>query len=298
MATMTQFAGLDIRSVDAMAADYGRWLIHGPQGSGKTTLAATIAEVGPTLFVDLTGEKGLRSVQGVPYSHNITIVRPPSIKDLDDLFWALAKGGHPYRAVVIDSLTAAQKMTMRFLLGHDETAVREIRQGTAPADIRTWGQALDVMTDMATFWFGLADAQREHPIHVVMTAQTKIVEDENNDTRYIPDVQKGALSILLAAPDYILYTDVEENLDHLSDDSVPPVTHIVRFGANPQYRTKARLPFVLRGKVPPILGRKRSTSLTDLSRALGIGGVPAAAAPSTTAKSAAAGVASTKEESK
>src|SRR5699024_9526656 len=89
-------------------------------------------------------------------------------------------GDHDFNARVLDSLTSIQKMTMRFLLGHDETAVREIKQGTAPADIRTWGQALDIMIDTATFWFGLADGDRKKPMHVVMTAQTKITEDENS----------------------------------------------------------------------------------------------------------------------
>lgn len=271
--------GLTPRDVAAMGEDYGRWLIHGPQGSGKTVLASTIAECGPTLFIDLTGEKGIRSFRGAPYEKNIKIVRPVSVTALDDVFWALAAGDHPYKAVVVDSLTAVQKMTMRFLLGHDETAVREIRQGTAPADIRTWGQALDVMTDTATFWYGLADAGRPQPVHVVMTAQTKPVEDENTGMVVrTPDVQKGALSITLAAPDYIVYTDVEENIDHLADDSLPPVTHIVRFGANPNYRTKARLPYGLRDKIPPVLGRQTPPNLTTLSRVLGIGGIPAAKA--------------------
>ena len=48
------------------------------------------------------------------------------------MFWALDKGGHGYKAVVLDSLTALQKMTMRYLTGASETAVREIKQGTAP----------------------------------------------------------------------------------------------------------------------------------------------------------------------
>lgn len=270
------FSGLSTTAVDGMRSDYGRWLIHGPQGSGKTSLAASIAEMGPTLFVDLTGEKGIRSIQAAPWSKNITVVRPSSVTELDDLFWTLNKGGHPYTAVVIDSLTALQKMTMRFLLGHDETAVREIRQGTSPADIRTWGQALDVMTDTATFWYGLADGNRDHPMHVVMTAQTKVTEDEMSGTSLrAPDVQRGALSIILATPDYILYTDVEENMEHLSDESQPPVTHIVRFGANPEYRTKARLPYNLRGKIPSVLGRKNAATLMQLSKVLGIGGVPA-----------------------
>lgn len=267
--------GVEIFDSEEIPEDRGRWLIHGPQGAGKTTLASTIAEAGKTLFVDFTGEKGIRSFKGATYSKNIDIARPSSITALDDLFWQLNEGNHDYQAVVIDSLTAVQKMTMRYLLGHDETAVREIKQGTAPADIRTWGQALDIMVDTATFWFGLADGNRKTPMHVVMTAQTKINEDESGNVSRMPDVQKGALSITNAAPDYIVYCDVEDNMDHLADDSEPPVNHIVRFGSHPGYRTKARLPYTLRGKLPPILGRKSQTSLVQLSRVLGIGGIPA-----------------------
>ncbi len=264
--------------------DWFRVLIHGPQGSGKTTLASTIADLGPTLFLDLVGEKGTRSYQGTPWEKNITPARPDSATALDDTYWWLASGDHPFKAVVLDSLTATQKMTMRFMLGHSETAVREIRQGTAPADQRTWGQTLDIMTDLATFWFGLADGNREHPMHVVMTAQTKVTEDEDSGTmRRTPDVQKGALSITLAAPDYILYTDLEEDMDHPGEDGSATFRHIVRFGANPEYRTKARLPYRLWGKLPSIMGRSRQLTLPALGRTLGVGGVPRQAAGPQTA---------------
>lgn len=287
MASSSPVPGVQFMSSEELPSDYGRFLIFGNQGSGKTRLASTVAEAGKTLFIDLTGEKGTRSFKGAPYEKNITVARPSSITALDDLFWWLNKGDHDFVAVVIDSLTAVQKMAMRFLLGHDETAVREIRQGTAPADMRTWGQALDVMVDTATFWYGLADGNRPKPMHVVMTAQTKTTEDEASQVvSRTPDVQKGAISIVLAAPDYILFTEVEENVDHLADESLPPVNHVVRFGSHPGYRTKARLPFPLQGKIPPILGRKSPVSLVQLSRALGIGGIPAA--PKTTAPKATA----------
>ena len=273
-------AGLDMAGADEQKPDCGRWLIHGEQGSGKSTLASTIASVGPTLFIDMVGEKGTRSFQGAPYAKNITVARPTSITMLDDIFWELNKGGHGFKAVVIDSLTSVQKMVMRFLLGHDETAVREIKQGTAPADIRTWGQALDIMQDTATFWYGLADGNRSDPMHVVMTAQTKVTENEvTGESTRNPDVQKGALSIVCAAPDYIVYTEVEENMEAMGDDSQPPVNHIVRFGSHPGYRTKARLPYNLRNKMPPILGRQSATDLVQLSRVLGIGGTPAKKKP-------------------
>lgn len=272
-------AGLTPLGVDKLPDDYGRWLIHGPQGTGKTTLASTIAECGKTLFIDLNGEKGVRSFRGASYAKNIEVVRPESVTKLDEVFWALDKGGHGYKAVVIDSLTAVQKSTMRYLLGHDETAVKEIKQGTAPADMRTWGQSLDIMQDIATFFYGLADGTRREPMHVVMTAQTKMTENEEMGTiSRSPDVQKGALSIVLAAPDYVLYTDVEEDMEALGDDTLPQYRHIVRFGAHPGYRTKARIPANLRGKLPAIIGRgKNPPNLTALSRVLQIGGVPAAA---------------------
>lgn len=284
------FAGLETMGVDELPSDYGRWLIHGMQGSGKTTLASTVARLGKTLFIDLVGEKGVRAFQGADYARNIDVIRPTSITSLDDIYWSLAEGGHPYKAVVVDSLTSVQKMAMRYLLGHDETAVKEIKQGVAPADMRTWGQSLDIMVDTATFWYGLADGNRKAPMHVVMTAQSKIIESE--DTGYVtrtPDVQKGALSIVMATPDYVVYTDLEEDMDNQADDGSPVMRNIMRLGADPSYRTKARIPASMRGKVPSVIGRgKNGPDLATLSRVLGIGGVPKEAAKKTATKKAAA----------
>lgn len=292
MTAPTQFAGIPlIGAEDTEQADAGKFLIHGPQGSGKSTLASTIARTGPTLYLDLVGEKGTRSFQGATYAKNISVARPKSVTQLDELFWKLDAGDHPFTAVVIDSVTSLQKMALRFLMGHTETAVREIKQGTAPADMRTWGESLNIMTDTATFWYGLADGNRPNPMHVVMTAQTKV--QENELTGLIsrqPDVQKGALSILLAAPDYTIYTDLEEDLDADSEDG-PVYRHIARFGSNPDYRTKARIPVNLRGKLPTILGRKTPPDLAQLSRVLGLGGAkaPVKAKTSNTQKSADSG---------
>lgn len=272
----TGITGMD-EMPDDESPDYGKWLIHGPQGSGKTTLLSTLGEIGRTLFIDLIGEHGTQSFKGAPWEANIDIRRPHSITALDDMFWVLNSGKHPYDCVGIDSATAVQKMANRFIMGHDESAVREIKQGTAPMDMRSWGQTLDIMTDIATFWFGLADATRDKPLHVGMTAQTKMIENEDTGSMVrTPDVQKGALSLFLAAPAYILYTDVEENMDAIGDETLPKTNHIVRFGSDPAYRIKARVPYNLRGRIPPVLGRKKPTSLAQLSRVLNVGGVPAA----------------------
>ena len=267
---MSTFAGVQLSGLGD-TSDHGKWLIHGPQGAGKSTLASTIAELGPTLYIDLPGEYGTRSFAGTPYGDNIHVVRPDSVTAFDDIYWELAKGNHPYRAVVLDSMTALQKMTMRFMLGHSETAVREIQKNASPADQRTWGQTLNVMTDTATFWYGLANANRPKPLHVVLVSQTKVTEDELGATgTHVPDVQKGALPILMASCDYALYCDFETDFD---DEGEMITKHVVRFGSSSTYRIKARVPVNLRGRIPSVLGRKRPLSLPELSRLLKIGGV-------------------------
>lgn len=273
---MTSFAGLPVLGMDAVGKDWGKWLIHGPQGAGKTWLASSVAEMGRTLFIDLVGEHGVRSFKGSPWEKNVDVIRPTSVTQIDDIYWTLEGGNHPYKAVVLDSLTAMQKMALRYLTGASETAVREISKGMPGTQLQTWGQSLDIMTDTATFWYGLADADKPHPMHVVFTAQTKFRDDDvTGETARVPDVQKGALSITMATPEFVVYCDVEENMDAVSDPSLPPTTHIVRFGSDPAYRIKARLPQNLRDKMPTVLGRKSPVTLGHLSRVLGIGGVPA-----------------------
>src|SRR5690606_40072184 len=97
-------AGLSLMGANDVPNDRGKWNLHGPQGGGKTTLASTIAQLGKTLYVDLLGEKGIRSFKGAPYADNITVVRPTSVQQFDDLFWALDRGEGGFQAVVVDSL--------------------------------------------------------------------------------------------------------------------------------------------------------------------------------------------------
>lgn len=259
--------GLQAFGIDEMPEDRLKVLLIGSQGSGKTYLASSVAEAGPCLFVDLIGEQGPKSFQGTPWAGNVKILRPTTIQQLDDIYWALAKGGHGFKSVVLDSLSAAQKTAMRFLLGHEETAVREIRKGGTSADMRTWGQLLDIMTDLCTFWYGLADGSRPEPMHVIMTSQCKQHDDDEGNSRQYPDVSRGSRAIALACPSYVLYTDQEQVSD---DEGELSSRHIVRLGFDPRFYTKGRIPEHLHGKIPSVLGRGKSLTLGRFANALGI----------------------------
>ena len=280
MSGIGSIAGVELISAESIEVkpDYGRFLLYGKPGSGKSYLSSTIAKLGKTLYVDLVGERGVRSFAGSPWAKNIEIARPTTIQTFDDIFYALEKGDHDYVAVIIDSLTAAQKMAMRFALGQSETAVKEIKKGGATAEFKTWGMTLDIMTDTAIYWNSLADGTRKKPIHVIFTAQVKDVENEFEDTlERIPDVQKGAISQILRPTDYVMYTDTEDS-DEFGPDGEAIPRHIVRFGPHTGYRTKGRVPVHLHGKIPSILGRgKSSPDLVSLGKTLGIGGMGKAA---------------------
>jgi hypothetical protein len=276
MAGVGSIAGLELMNAGTIEdkPDYGRFLLYGKPGSGKSYLASTIAKVGKTLFVDMVGERGVRSFAGSAWAKNIDIARPTTIQTFDDLFYKLDQGDHDYKAVIIDSLTAAQKMAMRFALGQSETAVKEIKKGGATAEFRTWGMTLDIMTDTAIYWNSLADGSRRKPIHVVFTAQLKEVDNEFESTlERVPDVQKGAISQILRPTDYVMFTDTEDSDEFGPDGSAVP-RHIALFGPHTGYRTKGRVPVHLHGKIPSVLGRgKTGPDLVSLGKTLGIGGM-------------------------
>lgn len=261
--------GVEVISSDKMVKDKMRVLVHGYPGSGKTYYASTIAQLGKTLVVDMVSEKGGLSYRGSAWEKNIDVVRPKSVVELTNIYKALAKGDHPYEAVVLDSLSAVQKSAERWLLGYEEDAVSEIKKGRSGPDMRTWGNILNIVTDICTFWMSLADGNRAKPIHVIFTSQTKAHEDDEGNTRLYPDVSKGSRSVALATPDYVLFADWEEV--PADDGSGMQIKHVIRIGPDMDVATKARIPANLHGKIPPVLGLSETPlSLASLAKTMGI----------------------------
>lgn len=258
--------------------NYWKALLHGPVGTGKTYLASTIAQVSKTLLVDMIGERGTRSFRDAEWEPNIDVVQPTSIQQLDDLYWDFASGNHDYGAVVLDGLTGIQNTAIRFILNRSETAVAEIQRGGRSMRIQDWGELRDIIADITTFWYGLADGSRSDPYHVVMTSQSRFPSNSDDDDsppeKVSLEISGGGRAFALSTPDYVLYTDAEPDETGTSDvDGELPMRFLLRV-VSQHASTKARIPVSLRGRIPNTLGRgKDPLGLPHLGRVLGVAGL-------------------------
>jgi len=93
-------------------------LIYGQSGIGKTTLAASAAEVpemSPVLFLDI--EDGQESVKGL---YDVESIRCTSLKKMQRIYDDLKKPDHGYKTVVIDNITELQQFGMAQMMGETE----------------------------------------------------------------------------------------------------------------------------------------------------------------------------------
>lgn len=181
-------------------------VIHGDSGTGKSWLCRNLP--GPRLYLDVEGR-----IRFVPFSHRVPWdVRTPIPTDLNTdstviakvkdwasmevAFQWLASGQHPFRSVVIDSLSELQKRSMDALVG------------TSAMQTQDWGTLLRRMEHVVRSMRDMADPESvANPINVVFLAGSAEKQGKNR-----PMLQ-GAISMVLPYHvDLCGYLSVEPNL--------------------------------------------------------------------------------------
>lgn len=191
-------------------------VISGQAGSGKSWIGASCP--GPRLVLD--AEKGShfarrRAQDGSTYvPHQLTwdpmyalpdgitmdttvIVKVNSVDDVERAYQWLASGQHPFRSLVVDSLTDLQLRAKQALTREAELDV---------ASERVWGRLLDKFVDLCQRLMDLTDHQSNPLLAVVVLAGA-----EEREGKMHPMVQGALARRLPSYPGLLGYQEVVEH---------------------------------------------------------------------------------------
>lgn len=207
---ITKIAGLEV--VEAQESDdFIKLLVYGDAGAGKTWLVASAADVEamqPVLFIDMEG--GISSVKRKwPGMHVIRIKDTPgkmAWEHLYELYEHLKTKPHPYKTIVLDSITEAYALCMRWVM--HLLLQRKPDRDPDIADKREYAKARSRVHLMIRSF-------RDLNANVLMTALKDV--KSNNDTgaiiNYIPGLPGKLAYEVGAFMDELLYLFIEAGKD-------------------------------------------------------------------------------------
>jgi hypothetical protein len=177
--------------------DVLKMLVYGQNGKGKTRFGAS----GPrdVLLVDCN-ERGSLSIRKFP---GVEVFKAEVWTDIDLAFWHLHSGNHNYQTVVLDTVTAAAQLCMRFVLG-DESSRDPTKDPDMPGK-REWGKVGELMKTLILNF-------RNLDMHVIFLAQERrgFTEDEDEAPEIFPDVSPSVRTTLTASVDIIGHVFTKE----------------------------------------------------------------------------------------
>jgi hypothetical protein len=171
-------------------------LVYARPKTGKTRLAASAPDV---LLVDIK-DRGTKSVRRDidPNVYPVT-----QWLEIDDIYWYLKEGNHPYKSVALDGATGMQTLCMNFVLG-EAVALDATRDPDMPTR-QAWGKVGQLMKTQITNYVNL-------DMNVIFTALTRVNrsggeddDDIGGDETIGPAVSPSVAGHLEAAVDIIGY---------------------------------------------------------------------------------------------
>jgi hypothetical protein len=161
-----------------------KFLIYSRNKKGKTTFGIS-AGVAKTLVID--PEHGTDEMR----SKDPNVWHIERWEDLDDVYYYLREGKHPYEWVVVDGLTKISNMSLKYVMKLQEEKSLDRIPGMVQQ--RDYGKAGELMKDLLTRFHNLN-------MGVVFTAQERMEDpgdsEEDEDVEeggaiFVPDLPKG-----------------------------------------------------------------------------------------------------------
>jgi len=150
-------------------------LFHGNGGMGKTSAVASACldeRTAPVLVLDFEGGAPIRFAK-MP-SDAYTIRSITRIREISELYEYLHKGEHPYKSVVLDSLTEIQKLGLaEFIYGEGgyNRSFADSVIAIKGTELQHWGKSASQMGMLVRYF-------RDLPMHVFFTTLTQQDKDE------------------------------------------------------------------------------------------------------------------------
>jgi len=169
-------------------------LLYSDAGIGKTTAAALSPK--PLIINCEGGTMSLNKFKSFHKDLDIKVVKPESIKDLQDIFWYLKSGKHDRETVILDSLTEIQTMSM------DEVLVDPKRDAKFDKDtpmLQDYGKNTNRMKKLVRTF-------RDLPMNVVFTCLAGEDKDENDGSvKILPELMPKLCNSVMGYVDVVGY---------------------------------------------------------------------------------------------
>jgi hypothetical protein len=186
--TYKTLAGLQVTPAQERSP-YLNFLVYGESGVGKTTLAGSadaVPSMRPVIVIDIEG--GTESLRdSFP---DVEVVRVRTWNQMQDVYNVLYTGDHPYKTVILDSLTEIQKFNMDQIMIDLITKKPEVDPDVP--GMREWGKNLEQVRRMVRGF-------RDLDMHTIFTALEKDDKDDVTGARKVYPMLSGQLAKQVAA---------------------------------------------------------------------------------------------------
>lgn len=217
------------------------YVIYGPSGTGKTTLAGDFPK--PLLLLDFN-DRGTDSISDI---EGIEVASIETWEDLEEWFTYLLENPDEFKSVAFDTVTEMQSLCVKTVLKKKKKdSSRAGDWGTMSQ--REWGDVSAKMKQTIIEW-------RDLPLEVVFIAQQRAfnVGDDTDDSEQMiipevgPRLSPSVKDALNAAVDvigstFIRLRVIKKKLEGGKTKEIEKKEYCLRIGPNPVYISKIRKP--------------------------------------------------------